>query len=96
MESPGIPGRFIALFGVRLGVEDMSNDVLGGGADALCPADQSLWRPRLMGAMRSGHVLGHGGVAAAQRTAGMTGHAPMVIEDLDGGARDAQLDLLAA
>src|SRR6516164_10581281 len=58
-------------------------------------ADESLWRPRLMCAVRGWHVLGHGGIAATHPTARVTGDAPMVVEHLHGAARHPQLDLLA-
>ncbi len=85
----------IALLRMRFGLHDVGDDALGSRANGARPADEALWGPRLMRAVGRRHVLGHGGVTAAHRTAGVTGHAAMMVEHLQRGARDAQLDLLA-
>ena len=52
-------------------------------------------RPAGVAAMSRGHVLRHGGVAAAHAAQQMVGDALTLVEQLDGALGDAGLDLLA-
>ena len=85
----------IALFGMRLGFEQVSDQVPGGNADGRCPVQQPGWRPFPMRAMRRWHVLGDRCVATAAIRTGVTGYALMTKQHLDCGAGDAQFDFLA-
>lgn len=66
----------------------------GLGADLLRPVQQAARGPRLMGAMRLGHVFGQGGMGSAPIAAGMTSHPAATGEDFHGGGGNAGLHLL--
>ncbi len=85
----------VALLGMRLGFEQMSDQVPGSDADCCRPVQQSSWSPLSMRAMRRRHVLRDRAVATTTMRASMTRYSLMTEQHFDRGAGDAQFDFLA-
>jgi len=84
----------VALLGVRPVGEDGFDERGGVRADGAAPGDEARGAPLQVLLMGLGHVGGIGGVAAAEGTAWMGGHALAAVEDFDGGGGQARVDPL--
>src|ERR1019366_1988234 len=85
----------VALFRMRLGFEQVSDDVPRRDADRPRPVQQPSRGPLPMRTMRRRHVLRDRAVPAATIGTGVAGYPLMTEQHFDRGAGDAQFDFLA-
>ena len=83
----------VALLGVREALEELLDEEPDSRAEARAPRDEAGGRPLDVALVGLGAVRGVGGEAALERTAGVGRHAAAVMQDLDGGRGQADVDL---
>jgi hypothetical protein len=84
-----------ALFGMGFALEDSAEELLCVGAIFFCPMDDPGGSPLQIALVALGHVLGQGRKASLAVASLMAGYSFIFEEDLQGGGRQADIDLLS-